>query len=118
MGNDSDVMCQFYKNNSFTVQSYFNTGREPPVILDPVQPSVGITDPAASTDNGYLSCSFKRLKADQNESARFYDLNEKYYLFMAKAEIKTNSGENFKFCNLLLRKKNLKKFIYILLVFF
>lgn len=70
-------------NQQFIVESYFNTGRTSPVVLSAEEPSVGLSDIKIVFNQGYLFCSFKRMK--QNSiSERYFDLNKPYHIQLAK----------------------------------
>lgn len=78
-------MCKF-NGDSRSVENYFNPGQITPILIDSNQPSLGLSEINITSNQGYLICSFKRTK-NLKESSKYFDLNEKYFLFIAKGNI-------------------------------
>lgn len=70
-----------------TVETYFNYDHYPG-ILNATNRSVGITQQAVAFDNDYFVCSARRVISISNISDQFYDLNNPYFLLMAKGQLK------------------------------
>ena len=95
MGDDSVVICKFrQKSEASSIESYYNEEKEEPIYVDQKQKTYGLSDALVSIDQVFLTCGFKRLKTG-NFPDRFFDLNNDYYLFMAKGRIKNDDGLGF-----------------------
>jgi hypothetical protein len=88
-GQDSVVLCK-YRPNEISVEQYYTTGQETPIILDSSSPSVGITNSQINLVDNFISCNFTRKKSVP-EYSRYFDLNNKYYLFGAFGKYSSSS---------------------------
>jgi hypothetical protein len=91
--NDSVVSCRLFKNGTFTVESYYNKGPTSPVILNPSQPSIGLSEAKAKNVNGYIVCNFIR-KNEFPGQENYFSLNSPWFLMMAKGGLKDESESN------------------------
>lgn len=91
-GDDCVVACKYITNGNSIVQHYFNVDKEPE-ILESSYPTVGISEALVSLKDGYLTCSFKREKKN-SISSRYFDLNNPYFLMIAKGNLDSNSKKN------------------------
>ena len=89
MGDDTVVMCKYNSNGNSLIQHYYNVGKKSEVLANS-NPTVGISQPSVSLQDGFLSCSFKRQKKN-SISSRYFDLNNPYYLMLARGLLDGNS---------------------------
>jgi hypothetical protein len=75
-------MCK-YSNGVGTVEHYFNKAKLIPTLLVNENPTIGISNAAVSTNQGFLVCSFSREKSNPSIE-NYFDLNLDYYLMLAK----------------------------------
>ncbi len=79
-------MCKHDTANKVAkVEHYFNVVEAPPVVLDPFNPTVGLTNSSISANNGFLICSFTRAKSAK--VFNYFDLSKQYYLLGAGGPI-------------------------------
>ncbi len=84
-GDDGVVYCQVSSDSTSVVQAY-NKDKEPQ-ILDPANPSIGLSNTNVKLENGQLSCSFKRAKSVEGIK-NYFDLTRKYFLLCSKGPVK------------------------------
>lgn len=80
-GDDGVVVCK----SDGTIDQRYNPGAYPK-LLDSSKPSIGISDPVVKRSDGWLICSFKRLK-QLNNVTHYFDLNNKYFILGAYGEM-------------------------------
>ncbi|CAF1098188.1 unnamed protein product [Brachionus calyciflorus] len=86
MGQDCIVVCKMI-NNIGTVEHYYATGKVTPSLLDPNEPTVGITDATVSYVNGNIQCKFTREKYIDSVPRYCDSSKNKYYLQIAEGSI-------------------------------
>ena len=64
------------------VEQRYNPSEVTPMLLDSNNPSIGLSNQNTSLSNGWLTCSFTRLKSN-NLVANYFDLNNQYYILAA-----------------------------------
>ena len=64
MGDDTVVMCKYNSNGNSLIQHYYNVGKKSEVLANS-NPTIGISQPSVSLQDGFISCSFKRQKKKQ-----------------------------------------------------
>ena len=80
-------MCQHDSaSKSDKIEHYFNVIEAPPVVLDPINPTVGLTNSSITANNGFLTCKFTRQKK-VGKVFNYFDLNNNYYLLGANGPI-------------------------------
>ena len=91
-GNDCVVMCQHDLTQNITkIEHYFNTDESKPNVLDPTDPTVGLTNAEISVSNGFLTCKFSRVK--QNSQVKnYFDLHNNFYILGANGPISGGIG--------------------------
>jgi len=72
-----------------TIETWYNQGYTP-AVLNSNETSIGLTKTKVSYANGILSCSLSRAIAIDGLK-NFYDLNNLYYLIVAKGPVDGNS---------------------------
>ena len=73
------------------VEHYYNQYMNP-LWLNSSEKAVGISNATVQQINGWLICSFKRLKSN-NHVINYIDLSErKYYILAANGELKQELG--------------------------
>ena len=78
-------MC---KNNAEpTIETYFNYDHYPGVV-DANDRSVGLSDQTVRVKDSVLTCFTRRQISMPSISDQFYDLNNPYYLLVAKGPLK------------------------------
>ncbi|CAF0757395.1 unnamed protein product [Brachionus calyciflorus] len=92
MGDDSVVACKYKSDKEISVESYFNDGKMP-VLLNENNPSEGLKNSSITIDQNFLICSFERSKTVSNFK-NFFDLNQNYYLLMAKGKLDKEGSLN------------------------
>ena len=85
-GDDCVVACKLDETNNLLVQHYSNKGYSSN-ILDPDDLSVGISDIKYSMDEGHFTCSYKRENKKDSAYPNYSDLNDEFYLLIAKGEL-------------------------------
>ncbi|CAF0731294.1 unnamed protein product, partial [Brachionus calyciflorus] len=80
MGSDSVVVCKVF-NNTGSVEHYYNNGKSQPVLLDPKNPTIGLSETSVNVVNGKINCSFVREKYIEGES-RYFDVRKKSYVLI------------------------------------
>jgi hypothetical protein len=80
-------MCQHIQNQNInTVEHYFNLRKDTPDVLEPSNPTVGLTNSQISVNNGFMTCKFTRVK--KNDSVNnYFDLHNKFYVLGANGAI-------------------------------
>lgn len=90
-GNDSVAMCKLDKmTNKSTIETYYNNYHSPPDIVNSTDRNLGLSAISVSFINGLLTCSFQRQIRNDSFGEKFYDLNQMYYLLVAKSVLKDN----------------------------
>ena len=102
-GNDEVILCAIPYN---LVQHYVNQVHVTPILMNPSNPSIGISNSTVSSKNGWLICSFTRMIFMPNQQ-NYFDLSNPYYLL---ASFGTIASGNF------LGNIFLKDFIYLKLI--
>lgn len=70
------------------IETYFNgNSYDPPSVINANNRSIGLDKTKVSLNNGVLTCSLNRKINIQTISDKFYDLNNKYYLLVAKGPL-------------------------------
>ena len=80
MGNDWVVICKFFKNDSFSIENYFNTDEKRPEKLNKNSPSEGLENFQINKNDKILSCSFRRRNDMPAVEKYFNTLNNTYHL--------------------------------------
>jgi hypothetical protein len=79
-------MCQHdATQKTDTVQHFFAVAPGRPTVLDPNNPSVGLTATSISVNNGFFTCKFTRDKRQKTD--RYFDLNNFWYVLGANGAI-------------------------------
>ena len=79
-------MCQHDTANKVaSVKHYFNVVEAPPIVLDPLNPTIGLTNSSITANNGFLMCKFTRAKSVK--FFNYFDLSKQYYLLGANGAI-------------------------------
>ncbi len=90
-GNDGVVYCTYTDQGTFSAVSAYNAGQSTPITLNTSDPSVGLSDITVTMVNGYLMCSFSRLKYDSSVT-NYFPTDQPYYLLFASGFV---SGGRF-----------------------
>ena len=69
------------------MQHYYNKGHTP-TILDPSNPSVGISGQNYALNQGAFTCSFKRDIKKDASLPNYFDLSKQFYALSAKGPLK------------------------------
>ncbi|CAF0906542.1 unnamed protein product [Brachionus calyciflorus] len=93
MGDDSVIICQIstYKKS---VETYFNHGRYRPNLLDPLEPTFGLSNIKIEINNGELTCAFSRKKYS-TEIENYFDSRIDPYILFAKGSTDDNGLINY-----------------------
>lgn len=84
--NDSVALCKLDKSASrSTVETYYNNYHSPPDILNSTYRTFGLSFESITYNNGWLLCSFLRQVRNNSLGDHFFDLNNMYYLLVAKS---------------------------------
>ena len=88
-------MCKNDKSQNIAkVEHYYNIKKSTPVVLDSSNPTVGLTNAVISTNNGFLTCKFNRIK--KNSSVKnYFDLDKNYYVLGASGSFENGINTNF-----------------------
>ena len=78
-------MCK--ATDSPVIETYFNYDHYPGIV-DPNNRAVGLSDQSVRLNNGILTCFARRQISMPSISDHFYDLNNPYYLLVAKGPLK------------------------------
>ena len=78
MGDDDVVVCK----TTNQVSHYRTIGHVEPVLLNPFEPAIGLSNMKIESDRGWLICSFTRLNKLENEP-NYFDLNNNYHVLAA-----------------------------------
>ena len=84
-------MCQhdsYHKSDK--VEHYFNIIEAPPVVLDPLNPTVGLTNTSIIANNGFLTCKFTREKKVA-KVINYFDLTNNFYVLGANGAIENGN---------------------------
>jgi hypothetical protein len=81
MGDDCVTIC---KNTAAgqTVEQYYNLVHARPILLLVGNPTVGIEKANIDIEDGFLTCSFKRQKQN-NQTKNYCDLNDPFFILAA-----------------------------------
>ena len=80
-------MCQHDSSQKTdTVQHYFNSKAARPDVLDPTNPTVGLSASSISVKNAFFTCSFTRVKQN-SQVQNYFDLNNFFYILGANGAI-------------------------------
>jgi hypothetical protein len=94
MGDDCVVMCQHDSSQNIDkVEHYFNVKKETPIVLNPSEPTVGLSNSAISVNNGFMTCKFNRIKKN-SQVKNYFDLNNKFYALGASGAIEDGNCLN------------------------
>lgn len=77
------VICKRLANGEFLVQTYYNSFYDTE-LADPANPSLGLSQIAASLEQSTFTCSFRRLKKIDEQADRYFDLNVPKHILMAR----------------------------------
>jgi hypothetical protein len=72
MGDDTVCMCKYVSSTQSSIEHYYNVGKQTELLVSN-EPSIGISDPLVSYNNGLLNCSFIREKF-MNTNERYFDI--------------------------------------------
>jgi hypothetical protein len=64
------------------VEQRYNSIKAAPSLLDNNDPSIGITNVKIENSNGWLKCSFTRMKSIPT-TTNYFDLNKNFYILSA-----------------------------------
>ena len=82
-GDDCVVMCKHVASEGkSSIEHYYNVEEARPNVLDPNNPTVGLSDPSVITNDGFLTCKFTRLKRNDTLN-HYFDLHNKFYILGA-----------------------------------
>jgi hypothetical protein len=97
-----------------TVETRYNIRRTMcPVILDTSNPQLGLSDIVISVDGAFLTCKFRRQKAQPVEG--YHDLNSNWYVLGAQGMLNTTSnGKKWTFMKNTLRNLYLHYFFSLI----
>ena len=73
-----------------TIDHRYNPDYDPQPLKNS-EPAIGISDPVVKRSNGWLICSFKRLKQFNNVN-HYFNLNDKHFILAAYGEM--SQGKN------------------------
>jgi hypothetical protein len=93
-GDDSVSLCKVNSTGS-SVETYYNTVKALPSLVNPAEPWLGISKQNITIENGVLTCSFTKLKSIPNLSGTYFDLKEKYYILFAYGNVNSSSTRPF-----------------------
>ena len=85
-GNDDVVVCK-YSNSNTTIERYFNIDKLP---FARKLNKIGVSNEKIAFVNGSLICSFRRVKYI-SQVKNYFDLNNEYYLLVAKGELSNSN---------------------------
>jgi hypothetical protein len=71
---------------------YYNSGRFAPGLLDPLNPTLGISNSKVELIDGFLVCTFTREKSMQNKQ-NYLDLDKKFHILAATGALSNEGGK-------------------------
>jgi len=81
MGQDDVHLCKAATNLK-TVEHYYNNNQEPPNILVPSNPTIGLSNIQVNLNDNVLTCNFTRLKS-LSHIQNYFDMKNPYYLLFS-----------------------------------
>jgi hypothetical protein len=96
------------------VQHYYNAKKNAPVLLDESNPTVGLSNSSIAYKDNFMSCSFKRAKANENVE-HYFNLSKKFNILMAHGRLE---GSNLNYYAIRSILKYLGFYFYYFLLFF
>ena len=74
------------------IQHYYTSGHVSPSLMNNGAPTVGLTNTAVYTLNGWLVCSFTR-EVSLSTQANYFDLSKQYFILAAYGSL-DSSGKS------------------------
>ena len=58
-----------------------------PIFIDDIYTNIGLTNQAFSLNQGVFTCTFRRSIKNDLYADKFFNLNNEYYVFLAKGPL-------------------------------
>ena len=84
-------MCK-HTNITNSIEHFYNEGKYDPYVLDPKNPTVGLSNSSVTVSNNFLICKFTRVKKTSAVKHDF-ELDENFFILAACGSIQGEKSE-------------------------